>query len=179
MNLPNTISLLRLALVPLVVWLILENMIWESFGVFVLAGVSDALDGFIAKQFNMETELGKYLDPLADKALLVSVYVTLGQQGYLASWLVILVVFRDAMIVGGVILFQTLEQAMAMRPLLISKVNTTAQIVLAGVVLGGYGLSWDLHGFVDILAYIVGATTAVSGVVYVIRAFRHASGLDA
>lgn len=175
MNLPNTISVARLALVPLVVWLILENMMLEAFAAFVLAGLSDAFDGFIAKQFSMETELGKYLDPLADKALLVSVYITLGEQGYVASWLVILVVFRDVMIVGGVLLFRTLQQAITMHPLLLSKINTTAQIILAGTVLGGYGLGWNLAAYIDTLTYAVGVTTIVSGAAYVLMAFRHAS----
>ena len=95
MNLPNLISLARLLSVPLMVWVILAGKMEFAFWLFIVAGISDAVDGFIAKHFGATSAIGKYLDPLADKALLVSVYVTLGHAGYLPTWLVILVVFRD------------------------------------------------------------------------------------
>ena len=104
MSPPNVISLGRLLSVPLTVWVILQGYFVVAFGIFVAAGVSDAVDGFLAKRFGMETELGRYLDPLADKALLVAVFITLGQMGYLPVWLVILVVSRDVLIIGGVLL---------------------------------------------------------------------------
>src|SRR6516164_3748097 len=105
-NVPNLISLGRLLLVPLTIWLILGGRYGVAFWVFVVAGVSDALDGFIAKRFDRRTRLGALLDPVADKALLVSVYLTLCVAGELWTWLVILVVFRDVMIVGGFLLIQ-------------------------------------------------------------------------
>src|SRR6201986_1719527 len=95
LNLPNLISLGRLLLVPLAISLILDGRYWTAFWVFVVAGISDALDGFIAKRFNRRTRLGALLDPLADKVLLVSVYVTLGIAGQLWPWLVVLLVFPD------------------------------------------------------------------------------------
>src|ERR1700746_4171210 len=103
LNLPNLISLGRLLLVPLASSLILDGNYWAAFWVFVVAGISDALDGFIAKRFDRRTRLGALLDPLADKVLLVSVYVTLGVAGQIWTWLVVLVVFRDVMIIGGVL----------------------------------------------------------------------------
>ena len=118
---------------------------------FIAAGVSDAIDGFIAKNFNVRTTLGGYLDPLADKALLTSVYVTLGYEDHIEDWLVILIVFRDVLIIGGAILYQTLTQALTMQPLWISKINTVAQIMLAALLLGllGYEIQerpWDGAG---------------------------------
>src|SRR5204863_4812848 len=101
LNIPNLISLGRLLLVPLAISLILDGSYWAAFWVFVAAGISDALDGFIAKRFNWRTRLGALLDPLADKVLLVSVYVTLGMACQVWAWLVVLVVFRDFMIIGG------------------------------------------------------------------------------
>ena len=92
MNVPNLISLLRLAAVPLVVWQIATERPAGAFWVFVAAGVSDAIDGYLARILNQRTRLGAYLDPLADKMLLVCVFVTLGQVGKIESWLVILVV---------------------------------------------------------------------------------------
>ncbi len=168
MNVPNVITLGRLLSVPLVVWLILVEQLTAAFWVFVAAGVSDALDGFIAKRFDSESEFGKFLDPLTDKALLVSVYVSLGQAGYLEVWLVILVVFRDAVIIGGAILFQAVTRSLSMQPLMISKVNTAAQIVLASIVLGGVGLEVDTGPLVPAMVYAVAVTTLVSGGVYVV-----------
>ncbi|MCW9040454.1 MAG: CDP-alcohol phosphatidyltransferase family protein, partial [Rhodospirillales bacterium] len=125
--------------------------------------------GFIAKRFNAETVIGAFLDPLADKALLVSVYLTLGYQEILPSWLVILVVFRDLLIVGGAILFETLTHSLEMDPLKISKINTFAQIVLAATVL--FSLSHDYPGaaFVEGMAYVVAVTTVASGAAYVFK----------
>ena len=101
MNLANLITLARLISVPVVVWAILADEMALAFAIFVAAGVSDAVDGFIAKHFHTESVFGSYLDPLADKALLMSVYIALGHEGYLPMWLVILVVFRDILIIGG------------------------------------------------------------------------------
>ncbi|MBE0532710.1 MAG: CDP-alcohol phosphatidyltransferase family protein [Rhodospirillales bacterium] len=168
MSLPNFISLGRLLAVPVAVWLILSGKFGIAFWVFVAAGVSDAVDGFLAKRMNAQTELGKVLDPLADKALLVAVYVTLGQAGHLPVWLVILVVFRDLLIVGGIILSHTLGRPVRMRPLLVSKINTGAQIVLAGGVLAILGLDLRVDQLILPLVWLVAATTAISGGAYLV-----------
>lgn len=166
--LPNLISLARLLAVPLAVWLILSDKLAAAFWLFVAAGVSDALDGFIAKNWGVRTVLGGYLDPLADKALLMSVYVTLGYRGQIESWLVILVVFRDVLIIGGAILYHTLTQSLKMQPLFISKLNTAAQIALAAVVLAHLGLGIDERGLVSVLVHVVAATTFLSGAAYLV-----------
>ncbi len=103
-NLPNLITIARILMVPLTVWLIITGRHELAFFVFILAGISDGVDGFIAKRFDMRTTLGAYLDPLADKLLLMSIYVTLGILDQLPAWLAILVVSRDLLIVGGVVL---------------------------------------------------------------------------
>src|SRR5438552_18953380 len=141
LNLPNLISLGRLLLVPLALSLILDGNYWASFWVFVVAGVSDALDGFIAKRFDRRTRLGALLDPLADKVLLVSVYVTLGVAGQIWAWLVVLVVFRDVMIVGGFLLIQAVAaMPKPTHPLFISKINTGVQVAMVRYVLARRGL---------------------------------------
>jgi cardiolipin synthase (CMP-forming) len=165
--LPNLISLARLLAVPLAVWLIVSDRLGVAFWLFVAAGISDALDGFLAKHYKLQSELGAYLDPLADKALLTSVYVTLGYEGHMASWLVILVVFRDVLIIGGALLYQTLTGALKMQPLLISKLNTAAQIALAAVVLAQSGLGVD-YGIEALLVPLVAATTLASGGAYLV-----------
>lgn len=166
--LPNLISTARLLAVPLIVWLLLSGKFAEAFWLFVAAGVSDALDGFIAKSYDVRTTLGAYLDPLADKALLVSVYITLGYQGNIATWLVILVVFRDLVIIGGALLYHTLTQSLKMKPLLISKLNTMAQILFVTILLANLGLGIDDHGVAPLLAHVVAATTFLSGVAYLV-----------
>ena len=168
-NIPNLITLARLFAVPLLVWLIIHGEIGAAFWVFVLAGVSDALDGFIAKRFGFVTILGTYLDPVADKALLVSAYITLGQAGHINAWLVILVVFRDVLIIGGTVLFHTLDRPVEMRPFFISKLNTLLQILLIAVLLGNLGIGIPDFDSLPILAFFVGVTTALSGLAYMGR----------
>jgi cardiolipin synthase (CMP-forming) len=172
LNVPNMITLGRLLAVPVTVWLILNHYTLAAFWLFAIAGISDAVDGYLAKRWNQVTEFGAYLDPLADKALLVSVYITLGVQGYLESWLVIVVVFRDVMIVGAVVLFQTLVRKLDMDPLFISKVNTLAQIILVVLVLGTSGFGLDFGLFMEMMIGIVAVTTLVSGLSYLVVIVR-------
>ena len=176
--LPNIITFGRLAAVPLAVWLILNHQILLAFWLFVAAGVSDAVDGYIAKRFDVVTELGSYLDPLADKALLVSVYITLGFVGYLDNWLVILVVFRDVLIIGGALVFQTMTLSLSMQPLFISKINTFAQIVLAALVLGAGGYKVEVGLFMEVMLVIVAITTLLSGLMYVIKWTQKANAME-
>src|SRR5450830_1613361 len=144
LNIPNLITLGRILLVPIVVWAIASGTMWIAFVLFVGAGVSDAVDGFLAKRFNMTTVLGAYLDPLADKALIVSIYLTLGINGFIPRWLVIMVVSRDIMIVGAFMLSWLVGAPLKVKPLLVSKLNTVAQIVFASVVLGSLGFNYEL-----------------------------------
>lgn len=167
MNLPNIISLGRLLSAPVVIYLILNDFMTAAFWLFIAAGISDGVDGYLAKTLGQSSALGAYLDPIADKVLLVGVYLTLGQDGHLPTWLVIMVVFRDLIIVGGIILLHISNSGIRMRTLLISKVNTAAQIALIALVLVELGLKIDLGGFLDVLIYVVGATTIASGASYI------------
>ena len=167
MNLPNIISLGRLLSAPVVIYLILNDFMTAAFWLFIAAGISDGVDGYLAKALGQSSALGAYLDPIADKVLLVGVYLTLGQAGHLPTWLVIVVVFRDLIIVGGIILLHISNSGIRMRPLLISKVNTAAQIALIALVLVELGLKIDLGGFLNVLIYVVGATTIASGASYI------------
>lgn len=166
-SLPNVITIGRLIAVPVMIWLIVSREMTLAFWLFVAAGVSDGVDGFIAKRFNAESVLGSYLDPLADKVMLVSIYVALGIEGRIDAWLVILVVFRDGMIVGGTLLSELIGPPVRMKPLFISKVNTTAQIILAAFVLAQLGLGFETYGIGGMAQYFVGATTIFSGALYV------------
>jgi cardiolipin synthase len=165
-NIPNTLTLARIVLVPLVVWLIITHENLAAFVLFLLAGLSDAADGYLAKRYGWRTELGAYLDPIADKALLVSIYVTLGFAGHLPAWLVIAVVSRDILIVGAVLLSWMLSRPMSLHPILISKANTFSQIVLAGLVLAELGLGLGLEELVEVCVWITGALTILSAAAY-------------
>jgi cardiolipin synthase len=169
LNLPNLITLGRLLSVPLAVWLIIEARYGVAFWIFVGAGISDALDGYIAKRFDRRTRLGALLDPIADKALLVGVYVTLGIAGQLPHWLVILVVLRDVLILGGFALIQATTAPQHLGPLFVSKVNTSVQIALVGFVLARLGLGIDEGTVTAILIAAAALTTVLSGLSYLLR----------
>jgi cardiolipin synthase len=175
----NLITLARLFSVPLAIWLVLSNAMTAAFWLFVAAGLSDAVDGFIAKHLDQRSQLGALLDPLADKTLLVSLYITLGVAGLLPNWLVILVVFRDVLIVGGYLLAMAVSQTIRTRPLAISKLNTALQIALVAVVLGRLGLRVDDHHLGAVLVYAVALTTALSGAGYVVRWWRGVADAEA
>lgn len=172
MNVPNFISLARLFSVPVAVWLILEGRYQLAFWLFIAAGISDAVDGFIAKHFNARTRLGGYLDPIADKVLLVSVYITLGVQAEIPSWLVILVVSRDILIVGGSLMMLMLTDEFEIDPLYLSKVNTTAQILLVGWLLAQLGFALDYAVVTAFLTWFTAGTTLLSGSAYFVVWWR-------
>jgi cardiolipin synthase len=173
LSIPNLITLGRILLVPVVVWAIASGAMWIAFLLFVAAGVSDAVDGFLAKRFRMTTELGAYLDPLADKALIVSIYLTLGINNLIPGWLVILVVSRDIMIVGAVMLSWLVGTPLKVKPLLVSKLNTAAQIVFACVVLGTLGFDHKLPILTLVLMVLVAVLTLLSVAAYVAEWVRH------
>jgi cardiolipin synthase len=169
-NVPNIITFARLCAVPVAIWLVLRLQFIAAFWLFAAAGASDAVDGWLARRRG-PTAVGALLDPVADKVLLVGMYVTLASVHVLPDWLAILVVFRDLVIVGGVLVLFVLGLPVVIRPLFISKVNTALQIVLVAVALlrTGIGLNWRL---LPVLVWLVSASTLVSGAAYVWRVGR-------
>jgi len=164
-HLPNIITLARIALVPVLILLLKDQDYAAGLIVFVIAGASDALDGYLAKRMNVQSRLGAILDPVADKLLLVSAYVMLAVLGHIPFWLVLVVVFRDLLIVGGYMLYTSHAGPVKMRPSILSKLNTLMQITLVAVILAqqAAGLAWPLTG---VLVYAVLATTVASGAHY-------------
>ena len=179
MSIPNLITLARILSVPIMIWAIITGWMLAAFLLFLAAGVSDAIDGFLAKRFGMTSELGAYLDPLADKALIVTIYVTLGISGDIPLWLVILVVSRDIMIVAAVLLSWLVDKPVPMKPLLVSKLNTVAQIVFAGLVLGSLGLGFKADWLILVVMAIVTLLTLASVAAYVREWVRHMSADEA
>lgn len=176
LTVPNIITILRFLLVPAVVYAMMAQEIAWAFAGFIVAGISDGVDGFIARQFDQRTELGAYLDPIADKLLLVSVFVMLGQMGALPLWLVIAVVSRDALIVGAVLLSYVMSRPVLVKPLFVSKANTMVQILLAGLVLGELSFAIAIGNLRDALIVLAGLLTIASAAAYLVAWLRHMNG---
>jgi cardiolipin synthase len=176
LNIPNIITLARVMLVPVVFWLLITGETEVAFFVFIIAGISDAVDGYLAKTFGWQTELGAYLDPLADKLLIVSIFLALGVGGKLPLWLVVAVVSRDILIIMAVLLSWLLDHPVRIRPLVVSKANTLAQIVLAATVLADEGFGLGLGWARFILIWLTGVLTVASLAAYLHRWLLHMSG---
>jgi cardiolipin synthase len=167
-DLPNIISTLRLAaVVPVIQLLISEHFGWALL-VFLLAGISDGVDGFLAKHYGWRTPLGGILDPLADKALLISCFLVLGAMGLIPLWLTLAVLFRDLVIVSGGVLYHYLIEEVQAAPTRISKLNTVVQIVLVVVVIADAGPLPLPPIMIEALIWICLATTVLSGALYVL-----------
>ena len=165
-NIPNFITLGRVIAVPIVFWLLVTGQAKSAFFIFVAAGISDAVDGYLAKRFNWQTELGAYLDPLADKLLIVSIYIALGVRGEIPLWLVIAVVSRDFLILAAVLLSWLMAHPVVIKPLAVSKANTAAQLVLASLVLADAAFDFGLVNTRLVLVWITGILTLMSLAAY-------------
>jgi cardiolipin synthase (CMP-forming) len=173
LNIANLLTVLRFCLVPVVIVSIINREWMIALVIFVTAGVTDAVDGFIARHFDMRTELGAYLDPLADKALLVSIYITLAAIGVIPVWIAVLVVSRDVMIVGAVIVSWIMDNPVEINPLKLSKANTLAQISFAAMILSMFAFDRQLPGLAQGGLAVVAALTLASMAAYLATWFRH------
>jgi cardiolipin synthase len=173
MTIPNIITIGRLIIVPIVIVMIMQQRWVAAFVLFVAAGVSDAVDGFIARNFNQKSEFGAYIDPIADKALLVSIYVTLAIVGAIPSWLAIIVVSRDVMIVAAVLLSWVMSRPVEIKPIFVSKLNTGAQIAFAAFALAANAFAVNLAGLEDVAMVLVAALTIASAGAYLGGWLRH------
>jgi cardiolipin synthase len=177
-NIPTLITIGRILAVPVAIWLILADHLMSAFWVFVLAGITDGIDGFLARRWNQRTELGAYLDAIADKALLVSIYITLAVVERIPDLLTIAVVSRDLMIVGAVILSWVIGKPVTIRPTVVSKVNTLAQIAFAALVLAMGGFGYDSGWAYTLGIWIVALLTLASAGSYLAIWVRHMAGFD-
>jgi cardiolipin synthase len=173
LSIPNLITLGRILLVPFVIWAIASGELRIAFVLFMVAAISDLIDGFLAKRFGMQTDLGAYLDPLADKVLIMSIYLTLGITGIIPRWIVILVVSRDIMIIGAVILSWLVDKPLTVKPLTISKINTAFQILYASIVLAANGFGIDAGWLITVTLALVTVFTLLSIGFYVAEWVRH------
>jgi cardiolipin synthase len=177
-TIPNYITIFRFILVPFIVMALLSGYVGAALIGFVIAGVSDGIDGFIARRYNQGSELGAYLDPIADKLLLVSLFVVLGFVKELPVWLVVIVVSRDIFIIGAVLLGAVIGKPLEMHPLLVSKANTAFQIVLVAVTLADIAFDFSLTGSRMVLVWIVALLTAASATAYLMTWTKHMAGYE-
>lgn len=173
MTIPNLITVFRLVLVPFVVLMILQGRWGAAFTAFVIAGVSDGLDGWIARRFDMRSEFGAVIDPLADKALLVSIYVTLAIVGVLPDWVTVVVVSRDLIMVMAIMVSWLMHQPMEIRPMFVGKMNTAAQIGFAALILAAKAFAIDMGPWDDALMVAVVGLTILSGGAYLGKWLKH------
>jgi cardiolipin synthase len=174
--LPNAISLLRIALVVPIVWLMLDGRFEQAIVLFFIAGFSDGLDGWLAKHYGWHTRLGGILDPVADKLLVASAFITLVCTGHVPVWLAALVVLRDVVIVGGATAYNFLIGPVEGEPTRISKLNTALELLYVLFVLSRAAFSWPPEAVVTVLGAGVLVTVVVSGIDYVWSWSRRAQG---
>lgn len=168
-DIPNLLCVLRIALTVPIGWSIVEGRYPAALVMFFIAGVTDALDGFLAKRFNWQSRLGGFLDPAADKLLLVTAFVTLWAAGYVPGWLLAAVVLRDLVIVAGAGVYQWRVGDFTAEPTIISKFNSFLQLLYILLSLATLVFALPPRGLIDGLGWVVLATTIVSGCDYVIR----------
>ena len=176
MNIANIITIARLLSIPVVLYCLLHGDMRLAFYIFLFAGLSDAVDGAIARRFDLQTELGAWMDPIADKLLMVSVFVMLAWLGIIPDWIVFLAVTRDALIVGAFLVTTLIGNPIKVAPLMVSKLNTAAQIVLIVTVLSDQAFDLGLAGAVTILLYLTALLTLASGAAYLVVWMRHVAG---
>jgi cardiolipin synthase (CMP-forming) len=170
MNIPNLITLLRIILVPVIVILLIQGFFFKALIVFIVAGLSDALDGFLARVLKQQTVLGAYLDPIADKALLASSFITLSVLHIIPSWLAVIVISRDFIILLGISVLSIMSISVEIRPAFVSKVTTGLQLITVLLALSFRCLPGAIDGIWSLALYWVTAFfTIISGLHYMAR----------
>jgi len=167
-NVPNTVTLLRILLTPLFAICLIKHLFSLALLVFAIAAVSDGLDGLIARLFRQKTTLGAYLDPAADKLLLATAFVTLAIQELIPSWLAVIVITRDVLIVFGIALFIITRREFQPEPSILSKTTTVAQLASVLAVLVGYQAP-RIAQVQGPLFWLAAGITIVSGFQYIYR----------
>ena len=164
--LPNLLTSLRLAAAPATAGLLAAGYFNAAFGLFAFAGLSDAVDGFLAKRFGFSTPLGRFLDPAADKALMLAAFMTLALLDDVPMWLAAIIIARDALILLGLAVAAATQAPIAVQPLLIGKVCTALQVLYIGLHLGSLAFEVPIGSISPADAYLVGLVALASGAAY-------------
>jgi cardiolipin synthase len=168
-HIPNILSGLRLALAPVIAWLIVGGDYTLAFAVFVVAGATDALDGWLAKALNCPTRFGKFLDPAADKFLMFGVFAALVWTGHVPVWLALVVIGRDVLIAGSVGVAAVAGLKLDTTPLFLGKLSTVLQVAYIALHLAAPAFAFSLAWLGEADAYVVAAITSLSGGAYLSR----------
>jgi cardiolipin synthase len=176
-HIPNLISSIRILLVAPIAVALVNHRLVTTMALFGVAALSDAADGYLAKRNGWQSELGAVLDPLADKLLLVTVFITLAYMGLVPLWLMVAAVVRDVIIVSGALLYRICFGSLSMRPSVVSKFNTLCQAAYIMAVVGKEELSMPPAWVVTVLGALVFVTVMVSGMDYVMIYGRRALSL--
>ncbi len=174
MNIPNFLTVFRIVLVPVIVILLIQGQYTKALTCFIIAGVTDGLDGMLARRLNQTTVVGAFLDPLADKILIVSLFVTLAVIGIIPGWLAVLVISRDCIILGGVLVLTLMSIHLQIRPSFVSKINTTLQLITLGfaLLMKVNGMETYLSGVFVFVCWSTAAFTVVSGADYLWKGMK-------
>ena len=172
---PNLLTIIRIILIPIFIIALSAEKYIFAWMIFAAAGITDALDGFLARILRQRSWLGAFLDPLADKLLLISSFVCLAWKGWLPFWLAVMVVSRDFLILAGmgVLQFFGVDIKYRINPTLISKLNTLFQLLLIMIVLLLNSTSWDMSGLLPVFISAVAILTFISGIHYIVIGFRY------
>ncbi|OGW62462.1 MAG: CDP-diacylglycerol--glycerol-3-phosphate 3-phosphatidyltransferase [Nitrospirae bacterium RBG_16_64_22] len=175
MNLPNLVTVIRIVLIPVFIILLVYGPVVWALVAFSLAGVTDALDGYLARRLGEQTAMGRFLDPLADKLLLNSAFITMGALGQFPVWLVVIVISRDVAITVGSLLIYLVHHGTVMAPTILGKATTLSQLILVvnQLIVTSAGFAHPLE--VPILA-VTAALTVASGIHYIVRGIRFSGG---
>ena len=174
-NIPNVLTIIRILLVPLFVIFLMKDLLFFALLVFTIAGLSDGLDGFIARYFNQRTVLGAYLDPIADKLLITSAFVSLAILKIIPGWLTVIVISRDVLILLGIAVFSITNISIEIKPSLVSKCTTVAQLSAVFFTL----FNTDISGaafFKQLLYWFTAGLSTLSGLHYIYRGMNILQG---
>jgi Phosphatidylglycerophosphate synthase len=173
MNIPNFLTLARLLLVPVLVIFLIQGLFFNALTVFIIAGASDAIDGFLARILKQKTVLGSYMDPLADKALVICSFVTLSVLGMIPAWLVVIVVSRDLIILIGIAILSFMSISVEIRPAFVSKVTTTLQFLTIFLVLASGYLPLHFNAWlIEAVYWTTALFTIISGLNYIAKGVK-------
>lgn len=173
MNIPNLLTLLRIILVPIVVIFLIQGSFGKAMITFVAAALTDGLDGFLARTLGQQTTLGAYLDPIADKALLASSFVTLSVLRVVPGWLTVIVISRDIIILLGILVLSMMSIEVKIRPTAVSKITTAMQLSTILMVLSNRCFPGYIHEILLMgLFWLTAFFTIISGLDYIMRGQR-------
>jgi cardiolipin synthase len=170
MNIPNVLTLIRISLVPVVVIFLIQGLFFDTLIIFAIAGITDALDGFFARILKQKTVLGSYMDPLADKALIISCFVALSILGMIPAWITVIIVSRDFIILSGVSVLFFMSVSFEIRPAFVSKITTVLQfLTVFSVLILRYLQGNFYYQLVEVVYWVTALFTVASGLNYVVK----------